>query len=105
MKADRHDSERRESLRWIILRTTLVGGHLGVTEDMVLPVARSSWLGTAREDLRNEIDYLERRRLITTERPPLKPWRIRLTRHGTDVVEYTVDCDPGISRPEKYWAD
>ena len=23
--------------------------------------------------------------------------------HGTDVAEYTVECDPGIARPQKYW--
>ena len=25
-----------------------------------------------------------------------------LTRHGVDVAEYTVDCEPGIARPAKY---
>jgi hypothetical protein len=27
----------------------------------------------------------------------------KLTRIGIDVVEYTVECDPGIARPKKYW--
>ena len=95
--------QRRESARWIILQTTHVGGHLGVTEEMVLPVLRSAWVGAERQFMRNEIDYLERRHLITTERPDLKPWRIRLTRAGQDVVEYTATCEAGIDRPPKYW--
>ena len=97
--------QRRESARWIVLQATHLGGHIGITEDMVLPVLRSSWLGTSRDMMRNAIDYLERRRLVTTERPALKPWRIQLTRHGQDVVEYTTDCEPGIARPPKYWGE
>jgi len=31
------------------------------------------------------------------------PWTAELTRHGVDVVEYTVECEPGIARPKKYW--
>ena len=30
-------------------------------------------------------------------------WFADLTRFGTDVAEYTIDCDPGIARPQKYW--
>lgn len=103
MTTDALSQQRKESMRWTILQTTHVGGHIGITEDMVLPVLRSSWLGASREAARNEIDYLERRGLVTTERPDLKPWRIRLTRPGQDVVEYTVECEAGIDRPPKYW--
>lgn len=94
---------RKEAARWTILQTIHLGGHIGVTESMVLPVLRAEWLSASREFLRNEIDYLERRGLVTTERPALKPWRIQLTRAGQDVVEYTADCEPGIARPAKYW--
>ena len=31
------------------------------------------------------------------------PWTARLTRHGRDFVEYTIDAEPGIARPKKYW--
>ena len=104
MTPDRLSQARTESARWIILQTTGIGGHIGVTDDMILPVLRASWLDASREFLHNEIDYLESRKLVTTERPPLKPWRVKLTRHGRDVVEYTVACEPGIARPEKYWS-
>ena len=32
-------------------------------------------------------------------------WFADLTRHGIDLAEYTVDCDPGISRPTRFWED
>ena len=31
------------------------------------------------------------------------PWHAELTRYGVDVAEYTIDCEPGIARPAKYW--
>jgi hypothetical protein len=31
------------------------------------------------------------------------PWTADLTRYGTDFVEYTVEAQPGIARPKKYW--
>lgn len=103
MTPDAQVQLRREAARWTILQTTHLGGHPGVTEAMVLPVLRAEWLNASREFLRNEIDYLERRGLVATERPELRPWRIHLTRAGQDVVEYTVECEAGIARPEKYW--
>ena len=103
MNSEQIDQARKESARWIILQTTGVGGHIGVTEDMVLPVLRSSWLGVSREFMRTQIDYLESRGLVATTRPPLKAWRVKLTRHGHDVVDYVKDCEPGIDRPPKYW--
>lgn len=92
-----------EGARWIILLTAKVGGHVGATEDMILPVLRSKWLEVSAKFLRDEIDYLESRKLIETERPPVRAWRVKLTRHGRDVVDYVVDCEPGIDRPVKYW--
>lgn len=105
MHSDQATQIRKEATRWTILQTTHVGGHIGVTEDMVLPVLRMSWLGAGRTFLRNEIDYLERRGLVITVRPALKPWRIQLTRDGQDVVEYTAECEAGIARPPKYWGE
>ena len=25
------------------------------------------------------------------------------SRYGVDIAEYTIDCEPGIARPAKYW--
>ena len=51
------------------------------------------------ETLRDELDYLEKRKLIEIERSQIEPWRATLTRYGKDLVEYRVDCEAGIARP------
>ena len=92
-----------ESVRWLILQAVKLGGHVGATDEMILPAVRSSWIGVSMDQIRNEIEYLEQRKLVTTERPPIRPWRVRLTRHGHDLVDYVSDVAPGIDRPPKYW--
>ena len=104
-RKEQQEIERREAARWIVLQTIYVGGRYGASDDMILPPLRSSWLGVERDWLRDQMDYLERRELIVIDRHDIKPWWGRLTRAGTDVVEYTVPCEPGIARPPKYWGD
>ena len=87
------------ALRWTILRTLMVGGHLGATDKMCLDVARAEYLGVTKERIRTEFDYLEARRLIEIERSEIRAWRAKLTRHGRDVVDYEVEVEPGITRP------
>ena len=103
MNPDQAEKNRIENTRWIMLVATKVAGHLGATDEMILPAVRTSWPKTGLSVVRDELDYLEARKLITTERPDLGPWRVKLTRHGRDVVDYTVECDAGIDRPPKYW--
>ena len=86
-------------VRWEILRTLHVGGHLGATEAMCQQVVNAAFVGVTAETLRNQFDYLEKRKLIEIQRSDLDPWRATLSRHGTDLVEYRVDCEPGIARP------
>ena len=50
-----------------------------------------------------ELDYLADRDLLEVRKEPGGRWHAELARYGVDVVEYTVDCDPGIGRPAKYW--
>ena len=87
------------ALRWDILRTTHVGGHLGVTETMMLRTLECEWIGLTRAVLRDQIAYLEARRLVIVRRSEVEDWRLRLDRYGHDVVEYQVECDPGVRRP------
>ena len=104
-RSEQMDRDRREGGRWIILQTVYVGGRMGASEDMILPPLRSSWLNVGRGWLRDQMDYLERRELIEVDRRDLDPWWARLTREGTDLVEYTIPCEAGIARPPKYWGD
>ena len=88
-------------LRWTILRTVMVGGHIGATDTMVLHAAHAEYIGITRTNLRDELAYLEARKLVALERSEVAAWRITLTRHGRDVVDYTVACEPGIRRPPR----
>ncbi len=101
--AERMEHTRLESGRWEMLRVMHVAGHLGATETMMLSTLRAMWMQTTREWIRDQLAYLEDRKLVKVERHEIKEWCSTLTRHGVDVATYTVDCEPGISRPRKYW--
>ncbi|MXZ81643.1 MAG: hypothetical protein F4Z15_09900 [Gammaproteobacteria bacterium] len=87
------------AIRWSILRTCNVGGHLGATETMLSRVIDAEWLGISRDDMRKELHYLSQRDLIEIEKSEIDPWRMTLTDHGRDLVDYQIDCRPGIARP------
>jgi hypothetical protein len=56
-----------------------------------------------RLELRRELDYLEERELLEISGRDSVQWNAKLTRVGVDLVEYTIPCEPGIARPQKYW--
>lgn len=87
------------AMRWTILRTLMVGGHLGATEQMCLDVCRGEYMGVTRDRVRTELDYLKKRELIDLERSEVHPWRATLSRHGRDFVDYEIEALPGITRP------
>lgn len=95
------DERYLPGIRWAILRTCRVGGHLGATETMVRDVLVADYPAVSRAFIRDQFDYLEKRELIEVERSDLDPWRASLARYGYDVVEYQVECDPGIRRPPR----
>ena len=94
-----HAKVRRESLRWLILLTLNNARPMGAQEGPILSVAQSVYPDATPLELRRELDYLEERELVKIHRDPLDRWMVELTRWGVDVVEYTVECDPGVARP------
>lgn len=94
---------RRESLRWLILLTLNNARPLGAYEGPILAVAQSEYPDATPLELRRELDYLAGRHLVDVRKEPAGRWFADLTRHGTDMAEYTIDCEPGIARPAKYW--
>lgn len=94
---------RRESMRWNILLILNNARPCGAYEELVLATLQSIYTDATALELRRELDYLADRRLVDVKREPGGRWFADLTRYGTDVAEYTVDCDPGIARPQKYW--
>ena len=98
-----HSKVRRESLRWLILLTLNNARPMGDQEGPILSVAQSVYPDATQLEVRRELDYLHGRELVQLVKSPSGPWHAELSRHGVDVAEYTVDCEPGIARPAKYW--
>lgn len=94
---------RRESMRWLILLTLNNARPLGAYEGLVLSVVQSEYPDATALELRREADYLSDRKLVDVKKYPDGRWHLDLTRYGTDIAEYTVDCAAGIARPAKYW--
>lgn len=94
---------RREAMRWLILLTLNNARPLGCAEGPILSVAQTQYPDASPLEIRRELDYLDDRQLVEIRKAPSGPWHAELTRHGVDVAEYTVDVEPGIARPVKYW--
>lgn len=94
---------RRESIRWYILLTLNNARPEGAYEEVVLTTIQGIYPDATARELRLELDYLADRQLTEVKREPSGRWFADITRYGVDVAEYTVDCDPGIARPQKYW--
>lgn len=97
------EKHKRESLRWLILETLNSARPIGASEGLILNVVNEIQGQVTHLELRRELDYLQDRELVGVTGKDSPIWHAELTRHGVDVVEYTVDCDPGIARPRKYW--
>lgn len=97
------EKARRENLRWYILLTLNSARPLGTSEAVVLSTIQGIVPDCTMRELRNELDYLAHRELVAIKGVDGPCWHADLTRDGIDVVEYTVDCQPGIARPKKYW--
>lgn len=98
-----HQKIRRETLRWNILLTLNNARPIGAYEELVLSTIRAVFGDASAMEVRRELDYLSDRELVHLVKEPSGRWFSELKRHGVDVVEYTIECDPGIGRPAKYW--
>ncbi|MGL4708406.1 MAG: hypothetical protein ACRCWH_09340 [Aeromonas veronii] len=94
---------RRESMRWYILLTLNTSRPVDPTEVLVLSTIQGVIPDATAAELRREMDYLADRKMIDLDKQPHGVWVAGLTSLGVDIVEYTVDCRPGIARPTKYW--
>jgi hypothetical protein len=97
------EKQKREQLRWLILETLNSARPIGANEGLILNVVNDVQGQVTTLELRKELDYLADRELVEVEGKNSAVWKAELTRHGVDVVEYTIECDAGIARPRKYW--
>jgi hypothetical protein len=92
---------RRESMRWYLLLTLYNARPVGAYEELILSTIQGIYPDATQREARLEMDYLDDRKLIHVKRQPDGRWFAELIRYGVDVVEYTVDVDPGIARPAR----
>lgn len=90
---------RREEIRWFLLRTMDIARPAEATLRMLHGVVIGLYPDATDMEVQRELDYLKGRDLISLRTDPLGQLRAKLERFGVDVVEYTVDCEPGIARP------
>ena len=90
---------RRETMRWLLLLTMNIARPSDATIRMMRGVISATYPDVTEMEVRRELDYLESRELISLRTDPLGQVRAKLERFGIDMVEYTVDCEPGIARP------
>lgn len=95
---------RRETMRWNILGALNLGRPIACYGELILATVRAIFHDATEKELLSELEYLASRDLIKLTKQPTGRYFAELTRWGVDVVEYTVDCEAGIGRPEKYWA-
>jgi hypothetical protein len=94
---------RRETMRWLVILTLHNASPMGAYEELVLATVQGMFQDATALEVRRVLDYLADRDLVKLEKQPAGRWFADLTRFGTDLAEYTVECDPGIARPTKYW--
>ncbi len=96
------EKARREEMRWRILKVLDAGRPLPVAETLILTTLQDVSLPVSPHGLRRELDYLADRKLIIVQGRDTPTWQACLTHYGVDLVEYSVDCFPGIARPKRW---
>lgn len=99
-----HAKVRRESMRWNLINTLDKARPHTSSEQFLLQVMQAIYPDATALEVRRELDYLADRDLVELNKQPSGTWFADLTRYGVDIAEYTIECDPGIARPTKYWA-
>ena len=94
---------RRESLRWYLILALYNARPEELCEGIIQSTMRGIYPDVTPIEVRQQLDYLADRELVKLRKEPSGRWWGDLTRFGTDIAEYTIDCDPGIARPTKYW--
>lgn len=95
------DRQRREFTRWVLMLALNNARPIGAWEEVLVSTMQGVYVDATRQEVRLELDYLEERGLVKIKRRPDGRWFAELSRDGVDVVEYTVDVEPGIARPAK----
>lgn len=91
--------ERRERERWFILRALDVARPEGSYLPSITDVVSTVYRDVTELEIKRELEYLSERDLVELRIDPTGRWFAKLARYGVDLVEYAVECEPGIARP------
>ena len=95
---------RREGMRWYLILVLYNARPEELAEELIQQTMRAIYPDAGQLEVRRELDYLADRELVSLRKEPSGRWWGDLTRYGVDIAEYTIDCEPGIGRPAKYWS-
>lgn len=98
-----NEKYRREGMRWHIINTLNKARPYTSSEVFLLDVMRGIYPDVTALELRQQLEYLQDRKLLDLTKQPSGMWFADLNRLGVDIAEYTIECQAGIARPEKYW--
>ena len=98
-----NEKARREGMRRHLVNTLHKARPYTTSEVFLLDVMRGIYPDATALELRQQLDYLADRKMVELNKQPSGMWFADLTSLGVDIAEYTVECYPGIARPEKYW--
>ena len=98
-----NEKARREGMRWHLINTLNKARPYTSSEVFLLDVMRGIYPDVTALELRQQLEYLQDRSLLNLTKQPSGMWFADLTHLGVDIAEYTIDCQAGIARPEKYW--
>lgn len=96
------EKARREELRWMILMALNAAQPIGTSEYIIMKAIEPVVPDVTFNELRCALDYLEERKLISVNYKETPVWFAKINRFGIDVIEYTIECLPGIARPRKW---
>lgn len=99
------DAAKTRHLRWSILVVVERCRPEPVPASLIGAVLNEQALSTAARDLHRDLDYLRLHGLILLEERPTGVIVATMTAAGVNVVEYTIDCPPGIGRPKRHDRD
>jgi hypothetical protein len=91
--------KKTQDLRWRVLSSCYNGKPMALGDVLVLRICADTGFNVERQHVREALDYLEGKELVTLKRNAVE-WLSRITDDGTDVVEGNAECPAGINRPE-----
>ncbi|MBF0546212.1 MAG: hypothetical protein HQM08_17345 [Candidatus Riflebacteria bacterium] len=90
------DTMNKNLLRGRILKALHVVGRLGAAESLVRKSLNAAGFTVLPGELRNQLNYLQEKGLITIQDPERETWVLHISPAGTDVIEKNVKAPPGI---------